>query len=113
MRFSPARRLLLAAMAAIQVAVPSLVAIADAELSLRSGSVAQVHVEDHTRRACRAVHPDDCALCQFLSFLSPQRGSAAVVPVAEVARPVSCDDASRLPSSVARALQRTRAPPVG
>jgi hypothetical protein len=112
-RLSPTRRVLLAALAIVQVAVPALVAIADAELASRSGGVAVVHVEDHTGRACRAVHPDDCALCQFLSLLSPQRAAAAVLPASDVARPVVCDDASRLPASIVRALQRTRAPPVG
>jgi hypothetical protein len=110
---SPTRRVFLAALAIVQVAVPALVAIADAELALRSGGPAVVHVEDHTGRACRAVHPDDCALCQFLSLLAPQRSGSTVLPAVDVARPGICDDASRLPSSIVRALHRTRAPPVG
>ena len=102
----------MAALAIVQMAVPALVALADAELASRSAG-AQVHIEDHTRRACKTVHPDDCALCQFLSFLSPQRANATVLPVAEVARSHVCTDTSRLPSSIVRALHRTRAPPVG
>ena len=112
-RFSPTRRVLLAALAIVQMAVPALVAIADAELASRSGGAAVVHVEDHTQRSCRAPHPDDCALCQFLSLFAPQRAGATVLPAADSARPVVCDDASRLPASIVRALQRTRAPPVG
>ncbi len=109
---SPTRRVLIAALAIVQMAVPALVAIADAEAASRSAG-AQVHIEDHTRRSCTAVHPDDCALCQFLSLLSPQRAHAAVLPAADSARPHGCADITRLPTSVVRALQRTRAPPVG
>jgi hypothetical protein len=112
-RLSPARRLLFGCIAIVQVAMPALVALADAELASRSGGAAVVHIEDHTTRACRAVHPDDCALCQFLSLLAPQRAGAAVLPAADVTRSVVGDDASRLPASIVRALQRTRAPPVG
>jgi hypothetical protein len=112
-RLSPTRRVLFAALAIVQMAVPALVAIADAELESRAGGASRVHIEDHTQRSCRAPHPDDCALCQFLSFLAPQRAGATVLPAADVARPVICDDASRLPASIVRALQRTRAPPAG
>jgi hypothetical protein len=112
-RLSPTRRLLIGALAIVQVAVPALVAIADAELASRSGGAAVVHVEDHTGLACRPVHPDDCALCQFLSFLAPHRATGTILPSADVAHAGIRVDASRLPSSIVRALQRTRAPPVG
>ncbi|MFI5310767.1 MAG: hypothetical protein ACHQQ3_06010 [Gemmatimonadales bacterium] len=109
---SPTRRLLVAALAVVQMAVPALVAIADAELASRSAG-AQVHIEDHTRRACTPAHPDDCALCQFLSSLSSERGSGVALPVALAATTGPVCDSSRLPAWVAVALQRTRAPPVG
>lgn len=111
-RHSPTRRILVAALAILQMAVPALVAIADANAASRSAG-AQVHIEDHTRRACKAVHPDNCALCQFLSFLAPQRASATVVPVAALGPSRGFDDAARLPGAIARTLHRTRAPPVG
>jgi hypothetical protein len=111
-QLSPTRRALIAVLAIFQMGVPALVTVADADLALNSAG-AQVHVEDHTGRNCRPVHPDSCALCQLLSHLTPQRAGAPVVPSTVVARSGPCDDASTLLSYIARSLERSRAPPVG
>jgi hypothetical protein len=110
---TPFRRALFAAVAIVQMAVPAIVAVADAELAVRAAGAVQVHVEDHTSRDCRPAHPDDCALCQLLSHLAFPRATSAVVPVASVVRSTTGDDASPLASSTVRSLQRTRAPPIG
>ena len=112
-RLSRLHRLLVGALAIAQMAVPAIVAIADADLAARAGGAEQVHIEDHTRRNCRPEHPDSCALCQLLSHLSPQRASALLVPATSTDRPATCDDAARLATSFTRARERTRAPPVG
>ncbi|MFI5310679.1 MAG: hypothetical protein ACHQQ3_05570 [Gemmatimonadales bacterium] len=112
-RISRTRRALLATLAVVQMAVPALVAVADAELAIRARGSAQSHVEDHTRKNCRPVHADDCALCRLLSHSTPQRAEATLVPAADSAPVRHCSDASQLPSPATRALERTRAPPPG
>ncbi|MFI5233053.1 MAG: hypothetical protein ACHQSE_11155 [Gemmatimonadales bacterium] len=112
MRRRPLSRVLLAAVAIVQMAVPVLAVVADAKIILDSGGAPQVHIEEHTQKSCRPVHPDDCVLCQLLTHFSAPRGSAPVVPVAPASRCAAADDASLLPISITRAQQRTRAPPV-
>ena len=106
------RRLVFVAIALIQLGAPTLVAVADARIDARSGVADRVHIEDHSRRVCHAVHPDKCSLCQFLSHFAPQRAVAPTVPVSAAGCSVAYEAAHLLPSSLARALKRTRAPPV-
>jgi hypothetical protein len=110
-RLSPTRRILVAALAIAQMAAPGLAAIADARLI--ADGVPQVHVEDHTRAACRPVHPDDCVLCQLLTHSTAPRATAPAVPSVATVRFGAYAEAGLLPNSIARARQRTRAPPVG
>ncbi len=112
-RFTSASRALVIALSVVQMAVPALVAIADAQLAWRSDVSAHAHVEDHTGRACRAAHIENCALCGFLSSAASHRANAPVLPLLAVARPGTRSDSSLLPTSIARARQRTRGPPVG
>ncbi|HTR78446.1 MAG TPA: hypothetical protein VMH39_10060 [Gemmatimonadaceae bacterium] len=104
-------RALLSTVAIVQMAVPVFAAVADARLIADSGA-AQSHIEEHTQKNCRPVHPDDCVLCQLLTHFSAPRGSAPAIPAAAGAHGAARDGASLLPTSIARALQRTRAPPV-
>ncbi len=111
-RLSPARRLLLAALAIVQMAVPVLAVVADAQLTADSAGAPLVHIEDHTQKQCRPVHPDDCALCQLLSHFSAPRSSGPAVPSESCTRFSVRDPGTLSLTSVARAIQRTRAPPV-
>ncbi len=106
-------RLLLCGIAIAQMAVPAFVVVADARLVAGSAGAPQVHVEDHTQNSCRAVHPDDCALCQLLTHLSAPRGAAPQLPAPTAVRCTASEDAALLPASIFRAQARTRAPPVG
>ncbi|HEY2849725.1 MAG TPA: DUF2946 family protein [Gemmatimonadaceae bacterium] len=112
MRLRRVTRALLAAVAIVQMAVPVLAVVADAQIILDSAGAPQVHIEEHTQKGCHRFHPDDCPLCQLLTHFSAPRGSAPTVPVAAAARCPAREDASPLPASIARAQQRTRAPPV-
>jgi hypothetical protein len=112
-QLSPTRRVLIAVFAIAQMAVPAFVSVADARLVSGSAGATQVHVEDHTGRGCRAVHPDDCALCQLLSHLSSQRPAQATLPSGAIVRSRVRCAAAPLLSFVARARERSRAPPVG
>ncbi|HTY05217.1 MAG TPA: hypothetical protein VMC86_01765 [Gemmatimonadales bacterium] len=62
-------RALAAFCAFLQVALPATVAYADARFD--AAPVAPVHVESHAGALCAVVHPENCALCQFLSALNP------------------------------------------
>jgi hypothetical protein len=106
------RRLSLVALTLVQMGVPTLVVVADARLDAKSGVADRVHIEDHTHAICHTVHPDKCALCSFLSHFTPQRSAAPAVPVAMAACSIAFETSDLLPSSLARAQQRTRAPPV-
>ncbi|HEX7546709.1 MAG TPA: hypothetical protein VF368_08270 [Gemmatimonadaceae bacterium] len=103
---------MLSAVTIIQMAVPALAVIADARLVSDSDGSQPVHVEDHTQRSCRPVHPDDCALCRLLTHFSAPRAAAPSLPAGTTARCTVSDDASVRPASVFRAQERTRAPPV-
>jgi hypothetical protein len=111
-RRRPFTRILLSAVAIVQMAVPVLAVVADARLIIDAGGAPQVHIEEHTQKSCRPVHPDDCVLCQLLTHFSAPRASAPAIPVAAASRCAVRNDASFLPASIARAQQRTRAPPV-
>lgn len=111
-RRSVLSRILLSAVALIQMAVPVLAVVADARLVSNSDGAQPVHVEDHTQKSCRPVHPDDCALCRLLTNFSAPRASAPALPAASTARCTVNNDAARSPASIARAQERTRAPPV-
>lgn len=111
-RLSPVSRILIAAIAFVQMAVPALAVVADAQLLADSGGAPQVHIEDHTQKSCRPVHPDDCALCQLLTHFSAPRGSAPELPVATGASCAAHEGPSLHLASISRAQQRTRAPPV-
>jgi hypothetical protein len=106
-------RLLLCGVAIVQMAAPALAVVADARLTADSAGAPLVHVEDHTQKSCRAVHPDDCALCSFLTHFSAPRASAPTLPAEQSIRCGGRNDTALRPASIARAQQRTRAPPVG
>ena len=109
-RRRPLTRILLSAVAIVQMAVPVLAVVAAARLMLDSGGASQVHIEEHTQKSCRPVHPDDCVLCQLLTHFSAPRASAPAIPVSAASRCAVSDDASFLPASIARAQQRTLRP---
>ncbi len=53
--------------AVLSVSLPASAAFADALLERSSGGADAVHVESHTRDACRPVHSADCVLCQVVA----------------------------------------------
>lgn len=105
-------RITLAAVAIVQMAVPVVAAVADARLVADSGGVPVVHIEEHTQKSCRPVHPDDCVLCQLLTHFSAPRASGPAVPVSSPARCAARGAASYTLTSIFRAHDRARAPPV-
>ena len=105
-------RLLVSAIAIVQMAAPALAVVADARLVAGSDGAAQVHVEDHTQKSCRPVHPDDCALCQLLTHFSAPRASGPALPTGTTVRCAVRGHSSLSPASLSRAQLRTRAPPV-
>jgi hypothetical protein len=111
-RRSVLSRILLCAVAIMQMAVPALAVVADARLVSSSDGPQPVHVEDHTQKSCRPVHPDDCALCGLLTHFSAPRPASPALPSGTRALCVAGDAATLGPASIFRAHQRTRAPPV-
>ena len=106
------RRLAFIAVAIVQLSAPILVSVTEGQLAASSlGQPGQVHVEDHTHRGCVPVHPDSCALCQYLTQFAAEKPQPAFVPVAVVERVAQSCEAFRLPATLARAHGRTRAPP--
>lgn len=94
------------------MAAPMLVSVAEGQLARSSvGQPGQVHVEDHTHRGCVPVHPDSCALCQFLTHFAAETPRPAFVPVSFVEGVAQSCEAFRLPATLARSRERTRAPP--
>ncbi|MHB1313091.1 MAG: hypothetical protein ACYC3L_13830 [Gemmatimonadaceae bacterium] len=106
------RRFVIALLAAVQLAVPPLVGLADATLSARAfESPTKVHVEDYGRRDAVATHPDDCVLCQLLA-MSSEPAAAAVVPGVARAHTAPSDARRRMAGGGANVrLPASRAPP--
>ena len=92
----------------LQLSAAGTAALADARLDAASAKAA-AHIESHSNATCVVLHPENCALCRFLSAYSA-RTPAQVVAISDrrvVALP-SRDDASvvtrvGLPSPSARA----------
>jgi len=94
----------------LQVALPATVALADARLD--AAPVAPVHVESKSSASCTLVHPDNCALCQFLSALNPLPQDQAVRLPEPPAYLIPVADRIPAPSVIQPASRRARAPPV-
>lgn len=108
-RFSVIARMLLVALAMFQAGAPAIASIADS--SVASRTAAPSHIEDHTRRNCAPVHPDDCALCRVLSIASQPAGRAVGLACVALRIAVVRDRFDAAPAAIARSLQRSRAPP--
>jgi hypothetical protein len=110
-RRSVLSRVLTSWLAIVQMAVPVLAVTADARLTADSAGAPRVHIEEHSQKACRPVHPDDCALCQLLTHLSAPRTAGPALPVATATRRSDYSEAAFRPASIFRAQARSRAPP--
>lgn len=107
------RRAVFALLAIVQVAASPLAMLGEAQLVVAGAQRGHhSHIEDHSRPDCAPLHPDECVLCQFLAHVTPEgapprppvfiaRGNIAVPGYLHSQR-----------ASAARALERTRAPPI-
>ena len=96
--------------AVLQFALPTAVTHADARLE-RESAAAGTHIESTSDATCPPSHPDECALCQFLSRAAPPAEHAALP---EIVVSVGEASASRRTAYVSRGLSRVglpRAPP--
>ena len=107
------RRIVLSAVAIVQMAAPALAVAADGQYLSQSNRIAgQSHAEDHTHRGCVAQHPDDCALCQFVAHHAPLRASAPALPCLAQTLGSAEERTFHQIATDPRALERTRGPPV-
>ena len=81
-RRTPARRAMIVFLAAVQLALPPALAVADGVLELRAPENAVfAHVEEHDTPHCPRVHQEDnCALCHFLSRTSALKSAPPRLP---------------------------------
>jgi hypothetical protein len=96
----------------VQLLVPSVVSIADAQLERDALSArAFAHVEANTTKDCVRVHPTDCALCQHLTTpLAKADKPAPPLSTARGERPAVALGV-RLAASGTRRRTLPRAPP--
>src|SRR5438309_1699420 len=73
---------------------------------------ADSHIESKTTSSCRPVHPDECALCQFLSRAAAPSESPALPDIAQLVRPVSTSPVPRHATRDLADVGQPRAPPV-
>lgn len=97
--------------AALQLALPSAVLLADVRLERDSQQALGAHVESGATKACRPVHPDACALCQVLSRTATPEQPAVLPTIAAIVRPSSSRAIARLTTRTAAAAELPRAPP--
>ena len=98
--------------AILQFVLPGAALLADARLERDTVRSPGAHVESTTTSSCRPVHPDECALCQFLSRAAAAPSESPELPaIAQLVRPVST---SPVPHHATRDLAdvgQPRAPP--
>jgi hypothetical protein len=94
--------------AVLQFALPGAALVADARLERESMASPSAHVESSSTKACRPIHPDQCALCQFLSRTAPPSETAALPAIAAAVRPAAT---SPIPRHATRDLADVGFPP--
>lgn len=72
--------------AVLQFALSSVVTFADARLERESARAPGAHIEETASATCHASHPDECALCQFLSRAAAPSHSAELPDIAQQLR---------------------------
>jgi hypothetical protein len=97
--------------AALQFALPGVAMLADARIERDSRDALGAHVESGTSRACRPVHPDQCALCQVLVRVAPAGESPALPAITDVVRPSTTSPLPRHATRDIVAVALPRAPP--
>jgi hypothetical protein len=103
-------RALMLLWAIVQIAVPTIVAVADSSESA-TRLAAHAHVEDRSHGTCVPVHGSDCILCQHLNGLAALRSNspAEVLFALATAQAAGALVASRAPEL--RGLSVPRGPP--
>jgi len=76
--------------AVLQFALPSVATFADARLERESARAPGAHIEETAGATCRPAHPDECALCQFLSRGATPQSATDLPAIAEQIR--ACAD---------------------
>ena len=97
--------------AVLQFALPIGAMLADARLVRASVVAAGAHVESSSSDACAPTHPDECALCQFLSRVAPPAQGTALPSIVAALAPSA---QAAVPGAATRSLARAslpRAPP--
>jgi hypothetical protein len=106
-----AKRIFASLWAVLQFALPMVVLWGDAFSARAALGQERTHIESQASNTCRPVHPDECALCQFMANNCAPLGHAAMA----VAVPHATHDLlpeTRQPSAFAtRGLPTSRGPP--
>ena len=97
--------------AVLQFALPGAALVADARLERESLASTGTHVESASTKACRPVHPDQCALCQFLSRTAPPSESPALPAIAAAVHPSATSPIPRHATRDLADVGQPRAPP--
>jgi len=97
--------------AILQIVLPGATLLADARLERGAVRGPASHVESKTTSSCAAVHPDGCALCQFLSRAAAPSESPALPAIAQLVRPVSTSPVPRHATRDLADAGQPRAPP--
>ena len=97
--------------AILQIVLPGATLLADARLERDAARSPGAHIESTTTSACRPAHPDECALCQFLSRAAAPSESPALPAIAQQVRPVSTSPVPRHATRDLADVGQPRAPP--
>jgi len=98
--------------AILQLLVPTVWSVADAQAEAASARTATVHVEAQGSKSCPRVHPADCAVCRVIATNSlASRPAPVAIPALPVIRTRAVDAARHAPSARAPGDPPQRAPP--
>ena len=111
---SPLRGVLRAAIlfwAVLQIALPTLIVVADADAST-TGGAATAHVEDRSTRTCVQVHDAQCVLCQYLTGCTAPKGNGLASADIALAQARTVRPMVALRTVETRGIPVPRGPPV-
>ncbi|HEV7990375.1 MAG TPA: hypothetical protein VGP25_01030 [Gemmatimonadaceae bacterium] len=97
--------------AVLQFALSSVLTFADARLERESARAPGAHIEETAGATCRPSHPDECALCQFLSRAAMPTQSASLPAIAEQLRACAQPPIHGVATGTRARVSLPRAPP--
>lgn len=105
-------RFLALVLAVVQLALPPVVSVVDAQSGRAGQPTATAHIEGEGSASCPRVHESDCAICHYLTTYAAPGRPTSTLPAWRETATVRPESRVAAPRAARRALALPRAPPV-